>query len=100
MGNTPDKKSKLLASIESLNRKKEESVQAVKPVIQESRVKRPVGRPSSKKDGVSYVKVGGLIPEETKLAMQQALLGRFRGVHSTQDEFIDAAIRFYLEQGK
>ena len=100
MSNPKDKKSKLAASIQSLNKKKEESTSVVKPVVQETKVKKRVGRPSSKKEGVKYVKVGGLLPEETKIAMQKALLEQFRGVHDTQDEFLDAAILFYIENYK
>jgi len=69
-------------------------VQKVKMVVPVGKV----GRPSSKKDGVTYVKLGAQITEETRKRMKLSLLQVFQERHSTQDELVDAAINYYISE--
>ncbi|MGB0840224.1 MAG: hypothetical protein ACPGXL_08795 [Chitinophagales bacterium] len=59
--------------------------------------KRKVGRPSDKKRGIKYTRLTVSIPDATLNEMKIALLTRFKGVHDTQNNFVDAAIKHYLE---
>ncbi|MEM7659481.1 MAG: hypothetical protein AAF399_25420 [Bacteroidota bacterium] len=53
------------------------------------------GRPSTKEEGVNYVKVTSRIPEDTLLQMKMALLTTHRQF-KTQDELIRAAIEAFV----
>lgn len=68
-----------------------QKVKMVEPVAKQ-------GRPSAKKAGVTYVKLGAQIPEATRKRMKLALLQVFPDTHRTQDELIDAAINHYIDQ--
>jgi hypothetical protein len=100
MGKQDEKKSKLMASIQNMNKKKTEEANKIKTVIQETKIQTKMGRPSNKLKGIKYVKVGAMMPEDTKIAMQKAMLDQFRGVYSAQDEFIADAIEFYIKNYK
>lgn len=81
--------------------KKEEL--AVVPQKPENRP--PVGRPSTKVEGVEYVKISPRIPKLLKKAAEFALIEeRFRDKHgrpvTTTDEIVTLALERLLEEGR
>lgn len=89
-----DLKSKLGA----INKIKEQTKASPKPVIQEAKAKRKVGRPTWRVEGVDYAKVYTHIPEDYKDKIKIALVTTFKGRFSTQDEVINQALTEFLQK--
>jgi|GEM_PF-6454466 len=70
-----------------------------KPVKEEAKSlpKKKQGRPSTKEPDKNYVRVTATIPEAVRDAMKVALYSTFKEVHKTQDDFVSAAVEFYIQ---
>lgn len=73
-----------------------EEKEVLKPVIQEAKIRKKIGRPSHKVAGVKYVKVCAQLPEATRDAMHNAKLNRFKGKYVSLDELINDALLAFL----
>lgn len=92
---------KILESETSKVGKKEEGV--ITPQKPENRP--PVGRPSTKLEGVEYIKISPRIPKSLKKAAEFALIEeRFRDKHgrpvTTTDEIVTLALERLLEENR
>lgn len=76
--------------------KKQKTQSTVKTVV-EVVEKNRVGRPTYKDETTDYVKLSAKIPDSTKTRMKIAIYTTFKDVHKTQDDFLNAAILFYLD---
>lgn len=85
------------SALSHINKKKTTKT-SNKPIVQEVREKKKVGRPSEKDPTVKYVKLSASIPEETKMQMKLALYSTFRDKHKTQDDLINSAILHYINE--
>lgn len=77
-----------------------EKTKKAKPVSKEEAKplpKKKQGRPSTKQPDKNYVRVTATIPEAVRDAMKVALYSTFKEVHKTQDDFVSAAIEFYIQ---
>jgi len=59
-----------------------------------------MGRPSEKKPGIEYVKLSARIPFDTRKRLRLALADRFADKFKTQDEMINAALLYFLDNYK
>jgi len=59
-----------------------------------------MGRPSHKKEGVEYVKLSASVQKTTRQLLRAALATEFEDDFKTQDELIEAAILYALENPK
>lgn len=81
----------------AIRRRQQELQQA--PVQEQTVVQPPakMGRPTRKDPDRKYVKIGANVPIELRERMKLGLLTYLKGVHLSQDELIETAIRNYLQ---
>ncbi len=80
--------------------KKKEKEEDDEVVVENEVPKKKQGRPSTKNPETNYVRVTATIPETVRDAMKVALYSTFKEVHTTQDDFVSAAIEFYIANYK
>ncbi len=94
-----EQKNSAKSKLGAIARKKEaKKVVAPKPVIQEAKQPRKVGRPTFKQEGTNYVRVYTQIPEVYRDKIKISLITHFKGTYKTQDEVINQAITDFLEK--
>jgi hypothetical protein len=85
-----------LANISKAKQTVSTGTPAPKPVIQEAKMRKRIGRPTFKAEGTEYARIFADIPETLKDRMSVALVQKFKGKYSTMSELINAAIDDFL----
>lgn len=68
-----------------------------KVVVQETKIPKKVGRRKHLKDNIEYVKISAHIEPTTHDALKMSMLTDAKMLHKTQNQFIDAAIQYYVK---
>ncbi len=90
-------KNSLQEKLANISKAKQSAAAPVpKPVIQEAKIKKRIGRPTFKSEGTEYARIFADIPSSLKDRMAVALVQKFKGQYGTMSELINASIEDFL----